>query len=128
VHYIPEVPPIVLRADVTAHGKLGAVAGRPLTGRIGVGYTFLAGRFLTEANSTIKGPANNILNATASIRYANFELGIDGFNVLNLHYADDQEYFPSNWSVNPGTARASSAVHDTAAPPLTVLGSVAAYF
>ncbi len=128
VHFIPQVPPVVLRADVTAHGKLAMVSGRPLTGRIGVGYTFLAGRYLTEANSAIKGPSNNILNANASIRYANVELGVDGFNILNLHYSDDQEYYPSNWSVNAGTPRASSAVHDTAAPPLTVLGTVGLYF
>jgi iron complex outermembrane receptor protein len=128
VHFIPQVPPVVIRADVTAHGELGIVYHRPLTGRVGVGYTFLAGRYLTEGNSAIRGPSNNILNANASIRYANFELGVDGFNVLGLHYSDDQEYYPSNWSVNPGTPRASSAVHDTAAPPLTVVGSLAVYF
>jgi TonB family protein len=128
VHYIPQVPPVVLRADVTAHGKLAVVYGRPLTGRVGIGYTFLAGRYLTEATSAIKGPSYNILNANGSIRYANVELGVDGFNVLDLHYADDQEYYPSNWSVNLGTARASSAVHDIAAPPLTVVGSLAVYF
>jgi iron complex outermembrane receptor protein len=128
VHFIPQVPPVVLRADVTGHGRLAMISGRPLTGRVGVGYTFLAGRYLTEANAAIKGPSNNILNANASIRYANVELGVDGFNVLDLHYADDQEYYPSNWSVNPGTPRASSAVHDIAAPPLTVVGSLALYF
>jgi len=128
VHFIPQVPPVVLRADVTARGNLFVIDGRPLSGRIGVGYTFLAGRYLTEVNDTIKGPSNNILNINGSLRYANVEVGLDAFNVLNLHYADDQEYYPSNWSVTPGTPRASSAVHDTAAPPLTVVGSLALYF
>ncbi len=128
VHYIPQVPPVVLRADVTAHGKIADIAQRPLTGRVGVGYTFLAGRYLTEISTTIKGPANNVLNMNGALRYANVEVGVDAFNVLNLHYADDQEYYPSNWSVNPGTPRAYSAVHDTAAPPLTLLGTVALIF
>jgi hypothetical protein len=128
VHYIPQVPPVVFRADVTAHGKIVDIAHRPLTGRVGVGYTFVAGRYLTEISTTIKGPANNILNMNGALRYANVEVGLDAYNVLNLHYADDQEYYPSNWSVNPGTPRAYSAVHDTAAPPLTLLGTVALIF
>ncbi len=127
-HFIPQVPPVVLRADVTARGKLMDIDHRPLNGRVGVGYTFLAGRYLTEVNETIKGPANNILNANASLRYANVEIGVDAFNLLDLRYADDEEYYVSNWSVNPGTRLASSAIHLVAAPPLTVLGSLALYF
>jgi outer membrane receptor protein involved in Fe transport len=127
-HYIPGVPPMVLRADVTARGKLLDIGGRPLNGRLGVGYTFLAGRYLTESNDTIKGPSNNVLNVNAAVRYGSVEVGVDTFNLLNLHYADDEEYYVSNWSVNPGTARASSAIHLTAAPPLTVLGTLALHF
>jgi hypothetical protein len=113
---------------VTARGKLMDIGQRPLTGRVGIGYTFLAGRYLTEMNDTIKGPSNNILNASASVRYASVEIGVDAFNLLNLHYADDEEYYVSNWSVKPGTPLASSAIHIIAAPPLTVLGSLALYF
>jgi iron complex outermembrane receptor protein len=124
-HYVPNVPPILLRADVTARGKLAAIANRPLTGRVGVGYTFLAGRHLTD---TIVGPKNNVLNATAALRYGGVEAGVDAYNLLNLHYADDQEVYLSNWSVRPGTGLASTATHLTAAPPLTVLGTLALYF
>jgi hypothetical protein len=128
VHFIPQVPPLILRADVTARGQIATVAGRSLTGRIGVGYTFLASRYLTEVNQTVRGPSNNILNAGASLRYANVEVGVDAFNVLDLRYADDEGYYLSNWSVTPGTRLASSAVHLTAAPPLTVLGQVTLSF
>lgn len=124
-HFVPSVPPVLFRADVTARGTLKRVADRPLTGRVGVGYTFLAGRHLTDA---IVGPSNNVLNANAALRLGAIELGIDAFNVLNLHYADDAEYYVSNWSVRPGTPLASPAVHLTEAPPLTVLGTVAVYF
>jgi iron complex outermembrane recepter protein len=126
-HFIPQVPPIVLRVDVAARRRLLDVAGRPVTGRIGVGYTFLSGRYLTETNSTIRGPSNNILNANASLRYGDVELGVDAFNLLDLHYADDEEYYVSNWSVHPGTPLASSAIHLIPAPPLTVLGTLALY-
>jgi hypothetical protein len=128
VHYIPQVPPLVLRVDVTARGPLLDIAHRSLTGRVGVGYTYLAGRYLTEINDTIRGPSNHVLNANASLRYGCVEVGVDGFNLLNLHYADDEEYYVSNWSVQPGTRLASSAIHETAAPPLTALGFLALYF
>ena len=36
-HYIPQVPPVVLRVDVTARGKVATLAGRPVTGRVGAG-------------------------------------------------------------------------------------------
>lgn len=124
-HYVPNVPPLLFRADVTARRTLADLADQPLTGRVGVGYTFLAGRHLTDA---IVGPTNNVLNANAALRRGNLEIGIDAFNLLNLKYADDAEYYVSNWSVKPGTALASSATHLTQAPPLTVLGTLAIYF
>ena len=124
-HFVPNVPPVLFRADVTARGRVFSVAHRPVNGRVGVGYTFLAGRHLTDA---IVGPTNNILNANAALRYGNVEVGVDAFNVLNLHYADDAEYYVSNFSVKPGTPLASSAIHLTEAPPLSVLGTVAVYF
>ena len=124
-HYVPNVPPILVRADVTARRKLAELAHRPLSGRIGVGYTFLAGRHLTD---TIIGPSYNVLNANAALRYGGIEFGVDAYNLFNLHYADDEEVFVSNWSMKPTTALASTATHLIAAPPLTVLGSVALYF
>jgi TonB family protein len=129
IHYIPQVPPVVVRVDVTARGKLATIADRPLTGRVGIGYTYLAPRYLTEVNSAIRGPSNNVLNANGALRYANVELGVDAFNVLGLRYADDEEWYTSNWSVTPGPHLASSAVHIlSAAPPLEVLGTLALYF
>ncbi|HEY2409250.1 MAG TPA: TonB-dependent receptor [Polyangiaceae bacterium] len=124
-HYVPNVPPILFRADVTARGKLLNVAERAVTGRVGVGYTFLAARHLTDA---IVGSSNNVLNANAALRYGSVELGVDAYNLLNLRYADDAEYYVSNWSVTPGTRLASAAIHTTEAPPLSVLGTVSLYF
>lgn len=128
-HYIPQVPPVVLRADVTVRGTLATVRGRPLTGKLGVGYTYLAPRYLSETNATIRGAANDVLNANGSLRYGAVELGLDVYNLLALKYADDGEYFASNWSVTAGAHPFPSyATHLIAAPPLTVLGSIALYF
>jgi TonB-dependent receptor-like protein len=124
-HFVPNVPPVLFRADVNARGNVMNVGGRPVNGRVGVGYTFLAGRHLTDS---IVGPPSHVLNASASLRCANIELGVDGFNILDLHYADDAEYYVSNWSMSPGTRLASPATHLVAAPPLSVLGKLALYF
>ena len=90
-----------------------------------MGYTFLSGRHLTD---TIIGPTSNVLNAKAALRYEWLEVGVDGYNLLGLKYADDEQYYVSNWSLRPGQNPASEAVHIVAAPPFTALGTVALYF
>jgi iron complex outermembrane recepter protein len=124
-HFVPNIPPVLFRADLSAHGQLTRMRGEPLGGRVGFGYTFLAGRHLTDA---IVGPADHVLNGHAALRYDHFELGVEGYNLLNLHYADDREYYVSNWSLRPGTPLAAPATHVTAAPPLTALGTFAVFF
>jgi len=123
--YVPSIPPVLFRTDATVRGTILRVANHPVTGRAGVGYTFLAGRHLTD---TIVGPSNNVLNANAALRYRWVELGVDAYNLLGLRYADDEEYYVSNWSVTPGTRLATPATHLIAAPPLSVIGSLALYF
>jgi hypothetical protein len=124
-HYVPNIPPILFRADVTARGRIGALAGSPVVGRIGAGYTFLSGRRLTDF---VIGPPSHVVNAKASARWRFLELGVDGYNLLALKYADDAEYYVSNWSLRSGQQAASAATHLTAAPPLTVVGTVAVYW
>ena len=124
-HYVPNIPPFLFRADVTVHHALASIAGKSLNGRLGVGYTFLDGRHLTDK---IVGPSDHILNGHAALRYDHFELGVEGYNLLARKYADDNEYYVSNWSLQPGTPLASSALHLSAAPPLTVLGTLAVFF
>jgi outer membrane receptor protein involved in Fe transport len=124
-HRVPNVPPVVLRIDATARGKLTTIDGTPLTGRIGAGYTYAAGRYLTDA---IRAPSNSILNAAAAIRYDRVELGIDVYNLADTRYADDAQLYVSNWSFQPGQQPASVATHVAAAPPRTLLASISLYF
>ena len=85
----------------------------------------VAGRHLTD---TVVGPSYNVLNLNAALRYGGIELGLDVYNLLNLQYADDEEVFVSNWNVKPTTLLASAATHLSAAPPMTLLGTLALYF
>jgi iron complex outermembrane recepter protein len=120
-HYVPNVPAVLWRTDVNVNGELFHVGGVPVTGRAGVGYTLIGGRHVSDV---IIAPTNNILNALATVRYRFVEVGLDMYNVLGLEYADDEEYFVSNWSNAPGQQPASPMVHITAAPPRTELGTL----
>ena len=46
------------------------------------------------------------------------------YNLLGLKYADDEQYYVSNWSLKPGQQPASPAVHLVAAPPRTTLATL----
>jgi iron complex outermembrane receptor protein len=123
-HYVPNVPAVLWRTDVNAHGELFRIQGAPVAGRVGVGYTLLAGY---HVNDSIIGPTKNVLNALASVRYRFVEVGFDMYNVLGLKYPDDEEYYVSNWSLTPGQQRASPGIHIIAAPPRTALATLTLY-
>ena len=123
-HYVPNVPPLLFRTDVTAHGRIGSLHGVPISARAGIGYTFLAGRHLTDK---VVGPSSHVLNAGVAVRRGIVELGLDGYNLLALRYADEAEYYVSNFSVRPGTPLATPAIHLTQAPPLSLVGSLSLY-
>jgi hypothetical protein len=92
---------------------------------MGVGYTLLAGRHLTD---TLMGPTYHVVHAGAAVRHGFVELSVDVYNLLGSNNADDEQVYVSNWSLQPGQQPASVATHLTAAPPRTVLGSVTLYF
>jgi hypothetical protein len=123
-HYVPNVPAVLWRTDVNAHGALLRISGAPLTGRVGVGYTLIGGR---HVNDNVIRPTDNVLNALAALRYRFVEVGLDMYNVLGLQYADDAEYFISNWGFQPGQQRASAATHLVAAAPRTSLATLTLY-
>ena len=124
-HYVPNVPAILWRTDVSVHGQVSGVGGEPVTGRAGMGFTLLGGKHVNDA---IIAPTDYVLNALASARWRFVELGLEMYNVLGLQYPDDEEYFVSNWSFKPGQQHASLATHIVAAPPRTTLGTLTLYF
>jgi hypothetical protein len=124
-HYVPSVPSALFRTDVTARSRIATIGEVPLTGRVGVGYTMLAGRHLTD---TIIGSTYHVVNVGTAVRYDAVELSVEAYNVLGLKNADDEQVYVSNWSFVPGQQPASMATHLTAAPPRTVLGTLSLYF
>jgi outer membrane receptor protein involved in Fe transport len=122
--HVPNVPAVLWRTDVNAHGELFHIKDAPVSARAGVGYTLLGGRHVTDG---IIAPTNNVLNALASVRYRFVEVGLDMYNVLGLKYPDDEEYYVSNWSTKPGQQSVSHAVHIVAAPPFTALATLRLY-
>jgi TonB family protein len=129
-HYVPSIPPVLFRADVTARGVLARLRCGPLSGRVGAGYTLLSGRHLTD---TVVGATSHVLNAGAAARCGPVELGVDAFNVLGLQYPDDEAVYVSNWSASSpaGTTAqppASVARHITAAPPRSAIATLSLYF
>jgi hypothetical protein len=124
-HYVPNVPSVLFRADATARGRVTTWRGTPITGRVRVGYTLLAGRHLTDA---MQGATHHVVNAGAALRYGSVEVAMDGYNVLASTYPDDEQVYVSNWSLRPGQQPASLATHVTAAPPRTLVGSLTVYF
>jgi len=123
-HLVPGVPAVLLRGDATVRRELARIAGAALRGHIGLGFTYLAGRHLTDP---IVSTAASILNARTGARYRWAELDIDVFNLLDRRYPDDEAIYVSNWSTSAGRLP-SVATHFSAAPPLTVLATLAIHF
>jgi len=95
---LPYVPPVVIRADLGANGTLvDDVLGQRLTGRVGVGYSFLSPRplpFGGEADPV------NLLDASAGLGWGPVDLGISFYNLFDTRWAASEFLFASNW--NPG--------------------------
>lgn len=121
-HFVPSIPAFLFRADTSVHGALFAVDGRDVAGRLGSGLTVIGPKHLTDRVETTP---HVIWNASAAAKYRAVELGVDVYNLLGLKYPDDEAVFVSNWSTQPGQPPASFARHSTAAPPRTILGTLA---
>jgi iron complex outermembrane receptor protein len=120
-HFVPNVPPVMVRLDASARRTLARASGKPVVGRMNVGYTYLAGRHLTDE---IVGPETHALNAGLAVRWDDVELGLEGYNLLGVRYPDDAAAYASSW----GRKTPSVATHISAAPPTSLLGTVALFF
>ena len=124
-HHVPSVPPILFRTDISVRGPLPKLGQLPLSGRLGVGYTFASAQHLSDA---VRGPETNALNVGGELRSRFIAVGLDVYNALRRQFADSSDVYVSNWSFEPGQQPASLAIHSVAAPPTTVVGSVTVYF
>ncbi len=92
---LPYVPPVVIRADVGVNGPLIAdVLGETLTGRIGIGYSFLSPRPLPFGGFA---DAVNLLDASAGVGWGPLDLGVSFFNLFDQRWAASEFLFTSSW-------------------------------
>jgi iron complex outermembrane recepter protein len=121
---LPYVPPIVLRADLGVNRDFVNIRGRPLSGRIGAGFTFLSPRPLPYGQQA--SPVA-LLDLSTALRWWFIELGVEVFNVIDSRFASVEYSFVSDW----GTRDVPSMVparHLSAGPPRTVMGTLGLHF
>lgn len=118
---VPYVPPWVIRLDASVQGKLvQRVVDQPLSGRLGLGWSFLSARPLPYGESA---DAFSLLDAVAGLRWRALELTVEVFNLLDTRYAANEFNFVSNW--NPAAAPPTEpARHLVAGAPRTVMASL----
>jgi len=113
----PFVPPLVVRTDIGAkHTLIQEYAGHPLTGRAGLGFSFLSSRPLPYGD--FSEPVA-LLDLSAALSWGAFELAFEIFNALDASYAATEYTFPSDWNPDDGVRSRTPARHLAAGSPLS---------
>ncbi len=118
---LPFVPPWVIRLDSVVETELGDATGaHALVGRVGAGFSFLAGRPLPFDQ---RGEAVYLLDASAGLGWGPVDLNLSAFNLLDLNYAAREYFFVSDWSPDEPVSRVP-ARHIAAGAPFSLLATV----
>ncbi|HHH11841.1 MAG TPA: TonB-dependent receptor [Sorangium sp.] len=118
---LPFVPPVVGRIDIGMERRLlDDVAGKPVSGRLGSGFSFLSPRPLPRG--AFARPVG-LLDAGAGVHWGPVGLHFDVFNLLNTQYAAIEFNFPSHWSPQSPPSRLP-ARHSAAGSPLSWTASL----
>ncbi len=113
---LPYVPPWVVRADVGANERLFDLDGKPLRGRMGAGFSFLAPRPLPYG---LLAEAVSLLDVSAGASWDALDLSVEVMNVLDARYAGVEYSYASSWAPDALSSRIP-ARHFAAGAPLTV--------
>jgi hypothetical protein len=119
----PYIPQLVLRLDAAIKGrlfswKLGRV---PVTGRFGVGFTYVPGRPLPLEQ---RGDSFYLLNAGGQVRLWHVSLGLEMRNLFNLKYRQTEFYYASNFRGPTALPSRVAEHHFVAGEPLFVMGTL----
>jgi hypothetical protein len=120
---LPYAPQIVARSDIAFTPKLGQLAGRNLTGRLGSGLTYMGNRPLPYGQF---GHDIFLMDATLSVRLREVQLGIDAFNLLNANWYDGEYVYASNFTQGSSPSLIPQT-HVTVGAPRTLLVSAALF-
>lgn len=120
---LPYAPQLVVRTDAAVTPTFGTVLRRPLTGHFGLGGSYIGRRPLPFSEL---GNDSYVVDALASIRLKEVELGASIFNVLDLDWYDGQYTFASNFTRGAQPSLVPQR-HVTVGAPRTVMGTLTLY-
>ncbi|NUP10469.1 MAG: TonB family protein [Polyangiaceae bacterium] len=117
---VPYVPDVVVRHDGALFHDLFPLAGSPVTGKLGIGASFVGARALPygQRSDTIF-----LLDAAASLGWRFLELEIAGTNLANLEYRQAEFNYVSDFDPNT-PATLVPARHFAAGQPIGIFGSI----
>jgi iron complex outermembrane recepter protein len=120
---VPYVPQLVSRSDLAYTPRLGDLWHRELRGRLGMGLSVLGIRPLPYEEM---GRGILTVDARAGVRWQEFELMLDAYNLFDAHYFDGQFVYPSRFKQST-SANLVPQDHVTIGPPRTLFLTLAAY-
>ncbi len=101
---LPYVPPVVVRVDAGVNGAIEAW-GKPLTGRLGLGFSYLSSRPLPFG---ARASPVALADVSGSLRWRDIEVGLDITNITDLRYAASEYSFVSDWQTEAIPSRVPS--------------------
>lgn len=119
---LPYVPQLVVRSDSAVTPVLARFWGRELQGKIGAGWSYLFNRPLPYGET---GTDVFLLDAQASLRLQEVEIGISATNLLGHEYNDSELVYPSTFGSGP--MQLIPRRHVTTGAPRTVLATLTIY-
>jgi hypothetical protein len=120
---LPYAPQIVARSDLGYEQDITRVGERTLRGRVGYGLSYLGRRPLPYSEL---GRDVFLVDATASLRLAEFELELDAYNLLDSNHYDGEFVYASRFDL--GSAASLVPVHHvTVGPPRSFLLTLSFY-
>ncbi len=118
---LPYIPPLVLRLDLGAKGRLVRdVYAADLRGRAGIGYSLLSSRPLPHGDFA---SVVSLFDASVGVGWRNVELGLEIFNLFDDRYAALEYNFVSNWNPSGMPSRVP-ARHISAGAPRTIMATL----
>ncbi len=110
------VPPVVVRVDLAARRELAQAFGRALSGRIGVGLSYMSPRPLPYG--TLSNPVV-LLDGSAELDWGPLALTFSVFNALGSQYAAVPYELASDWNPTDGVRPRTPTRHLSAGAPLS---------
>jgi TonB family protein len=120
---LPYSPQVVARSDLAFTPLLGHLWGRELRGHLGAGLTFFGARPLPYGEF---GHDVFLVDASASVRLKEVQLGVEAFNLLDARWYEGQYTFASNFTPDAAPSLVPQR-HVTVGAPRTLLATLSIY-